>query len=137
MTPAVREASSRASDIHDRAMELDSRARLKKLEGHPAEARQLLLAAVEQAKQAAQVIRSGDVPEPSRSIILRSGATLAVDARDYATARLLIAQALTGQPPLDVRWDLGDLLDSLPIVDNPRFFSDKAPASPRELLAVA
>jgi hypothetical protein len=73
------------------------------------------------------------MPEPSRSIILRSSATLAVEAHDYATARQLIAQARRGQPPIDIRWDLDELSDSIPIVHNSRFGFERAPVHSREL----
>ena len=47
--------------------------------------------------------------EPSRSILHRSAATLAVDCGEFKAAERLIATALSGNPPEEIAEELKDL----------------------------
>jgi len=48
--------------------------------------------------------------EPTRSILHRSAATLAVQCGEYEAAQRLIYRALAGNPPSDIEAELKDLL---------------------------
>jgi hypothetical protein len=54
-----------------------------------------------------------DQPEPSRSVLLRSAASLARDAGECAEAVRLIRLALSGEPPAEIADDLQTLLAEL------------------------
>ena len=61
-------------------------------------------------RRAAELWESASILEPTRSVLYRSAASLAVDCQDYAEARRLIDKGLSGEPPEDIRQELLDLL---------------------------
>ena len=65
------------------------------------------------AHRAASSFRHDLAAEPSRSILLRSAASLALDCREHREAERLIAIALSGDPPLEIGDELRDLLENV------------------------
>jgi tetratricopeptide (TPR) repeat protein len=105
---------NRAATLHRQAMECADKAFLARLHGDLVEAQELSKKAFELEKQAAeQLIANQPGAEPSRSILLRSAATLALDIADYQEARRLIEIALEGNPPNEVAVELRDLKEEI------------------------
>ena len=95
--------------LHNKAMELcgeADRARLTR----PDEAKRLFLAAFELEKQVALGVEA----QPSRSVLLKSAASIAKDAALFRDAELLIGLALSeGETPDLIRLELKEILDDL------------------------
>lgn len=60
-------------------------------------------------KQAAELLTPERAHEPSRSILYRSAATLAVDAGLYQEAMLLVEAACKGFPPAGIMIELSEV----------------------------
>jgi len=60
--------------------------------------------------QAAETLRDQLDIEPTRSILYRSAASLAIDCKDYRQAEKLVAIKLTGDPPIEIADELRDVL---------------------------
>jgi hypothetical protein len=95
--------------LHESAMDLVELADVAKLRGDLVEYQRFLKEAFEKAVAAADVLAERVEAEPTRSIIHRSAASLAVELGDMAVAERLIAVALAGHPPLTVAEELRDL----------------------------
>src|SRR5262245_40434266 len=65
--------------------------------------------AFENERNAAEALKLEKGEEPTRSILYRSAATLALDCHEYDEAERLIAEALEGSPPPDIAEELRDL----------------------------
>ena len=101
----------KSKDLHHEAMRLAAPARRQ---GNAALARQCLLQAFEHERQAADLVASHTALEPTRSVLHRSGATLALEGAALRDAERLIAVALSGDPtgtdalgPPQPRFDAG------------------------------
>jgi len=64
-------------------------------------------------RTAAEVFRGKPEFEPTRTILYRSAANLALDIGDSAEAERLAHMALTGNPPPELREELWSLLDQI------------------------
>jgi hypothetical protein len=99
--------------LHRQAMDLAEEAFEAKRDGSVDRAQRLLQAAFEKERDAAELaVRELNV-EPTRSILFRSAASLAVQAGYVRDAEKLIAIALAGEPPADVAEELRDLLEQV------------------------
>lgn len=131
--PILREAGG----LHDQAMGYVTQARLLQTPGQRFEERACLREAFERASKAASALADSAAPEPSRAIIHRSAASLAVSLGDIQEARELLLRALAGRPDDRLRWELEDFLNELPIATNSRLDHSKTPPSPKQLLQAA
>jgi tetratricopeptide (TPR) repeat protein len=95
--------------LHEAAMDLAEQADVAKLRGELENASQLLHQALDKAVQAANQIAPKTEFEPTRSIIHRSAASLAIELQEFQIAESMITTALAGNPPSDVAEDLRDL----------------------------
>jgi tetratricopeptide (TPR) repeat protein len=77
------------------------------LSGQQEEAQQRFLDAFELERQAALAVAESE--EPTRSVLLRSAATLAMHAGQFREAEKMISTALAGDPPLEILDELRDL----------------------------
>ncbi|MGH8003005.1 MAG: hypothetical protein ACREPR_27125 [Brasilonema sp.] len=100
---------SQIQDLHQQAMDLAQMAQVAKLRGNLVQAEQFFNQAFEKELQAAQLIASDVEAEPTRSVLHRSAATLAIDCGQIYTAERLIAIALSGNPPQEIAEELKDL----------------------------
>lgn len=99
--------------LHLRAMELASKAFQAELHGDYGTAEAFFRQAFGLEKRAAEAV-AGDVSlEPSRSVLLRSAASLALDCREFREAERLVALALSGTPPYELCEELRDLLEKV------------------------
>ncbi|BAY47295.1 hypothetical protein SAMD00079811_49130 [Scytonema sp. HK-05] len=100
---------SQIRELHQQAMDLAEMAEVAKLRGNLTQAEQLSRQAFEKELQAAQLIASDVEAEPTRSVLHRSAATLAIDCGKIDSAERLIAIALSGNPPQEIAEELKDL----------------------------
>ncbi len=95
--------------LHKQAMDLAEAAAVARLRGAIEEAAQLTRQAFEQETQAATLIANTLDAEPTRSVLHRSAASLAIECGELQIAERLIATALSGNPPLEIAEELKDL----------------------------
>lgn len=101
---------------HDQAMEYAGLADLAKQRGDREGAQELYLQAFEIESDVASELVDSTV-EPSRSIIHRSAASLAIECSKFREAEKLISTALAGEPPFEIAQELRDLLwEILPVL---------------------
>ncbi len=94
---------------HNLAMDLAEAAFIAKLRGDLEQALQLTRQAFENEQAAAALIANQLDTEPTRSVLHRSAATLAVNCGELQAAERLIRTALSGNPPQEIAEELKDL----------------------------
>ncbi|HUW19859.1 MAG TPA: hypothetical protein VMW16_11210 [Sedimentisphaerales bacterium] len=102
-----------ASRIHRVAMELVEKAYLARLRGEAQEAEELLRKASETERAAAAQLAEEYEAEPTRSVLYRSAASLAVECGELREAEKLISMGLAGNPPDEIADELRDLLEKV------------------------
>ncbi len=100
---------SQIQAFHQQAMDLAEAAAVARLRGAIDQAVQLTRQAFEQEVQAATLVASNLDAEPTRSVLHRSAASLAIECGELQTAERLIATALSGNPPPEIAEELKDL----------------------------
>lgn len=100
---------SQIQTLHQQAMDLAEAAAVARLRGAIEQAAQLTRQAFEQETQAANLIASVLDAEPTRSVLHRSAASLAIECGELRAAERLIATALSGSPPPEMAEELKDL----------------------------
>lgn len=99
-------------DLHRQAMDLAEAAILaRRRDRFAPEVFALTREAFENERRAADLLADPAAPEPSRSVIHRSAATLAANCGEYREAERLIGRALAGEPPEEIAEELRDLLE--------------------------
>lgn len=93
-------------DLHLKAMNHADRAMLHTLAGRPEKATSHLRAALAAERAAAMTLHDDPTAEPSRSVLFRSAATLAIDVGDHAEALRLADLGLTPHTPAEIRAEL-------------------------------
>ncbi|MCX6366940.1 MAG: hypothetical protein NTX57_09545 [Armatimonadetes bacterium] len=97
-------------ELHNRAMALAEEADAQRKAGEDEKADQLLSEAFLLEKEAAmRVMPEQENSEPSRSVLYRSAASLALECDKVRDAERLIAIALSGNPPEEIAEELRDL----------------------------
>lgn len=96
-------------ELHQQAMDLAELAFTAKHTGDVERASQLYRQAFENEAKAAELTAAHLDAEPTRSVLHRSAATLAIDCGEIKTAERLIATALAGNPPQEIAEELKDL----------------------------
>lgn len=104
---------SEVRKLHDEAMALAEMASVAKLRGDLEQAGKLLRQAYGKESKAAELITHELSLEPTRSILFRSAASLAIDCNELREAERLIATALSGNPPAPIAEELRDLLEQV------------------------
>ncbi|MBE9061230.1 hypothetical protein [cf. Phormidesmis sp. LEGE 11477] len=100
---------SAVQELHQKAMDLAEQADLAKLRGPSGQVQSILKQALALESEAAQLIAHDISAEPSRSVLHRSAASLAIECGELQLAEKLIARALAGTPPADIEEELKDL----------------------------
>ena len=100
---------SPAQQLHRSAMLVASAAQTAYLQGDIETYHRLTLDAFAKEKEAAQFLQDKLEAEPTRAILYRGAAQLAFNCGEYQEAERLIAQALLGNPPDELRRELRDL----------------------------
>ena len=97
-------------DQHEEAMRLADQAFAAKRHGNLSEANAHFQEALQWERQAAQSVPNSPASEPTRSILYRSAASLALACEEYREAERLISAALCGSPPDEIAKQLRLLL---------------------------
>lgn len=100
-------------DLHRRAMDLADAALEAKRLGDEDRFKKLSGQAFDNERRAAEMIAGDLAAEPTRSVLHRSAASLALDIGDHRSAERLIAVALTGNPPEEIAEELRDLSEQV------------------------
>jgi hypothetical protein len=95
--------------LHREAMDLSELAQVAQLRGEVEQANHLLRQAFTKESSAAALIASHWEAEPTRSVLHRSAASLAIECGEFEIANRLIATALSGNPPSEIAEELQDL----------------------------
>jgi len=103
-------------ELHEKAMDMAETASVARLRGDAGHAEQLYRQALGYEARAAGMVPALPSCEPSRSILHRSAASLALDCGELREAERLVAAGLAGHPPEDIADELRDLLRS--VADN-------------------
>ncbi len=99
--------------LHSEAMDLAEKAMIARAHGKADAARKHLAEAVKKEEQAARLAVKNAVPEPTRTILLKSAAHLAVDAGQLRLAEQLIGMALAGEPPEELADELRGVFEEI------------------------
>ena len=103
---------------HREAMRCAEQAKIADLNGEDVEAGRLARLAFELEREAAQTLLQRLRVEPTRSVLFRSAATLALECGEMDEARLLAFQGLAGFPPKEIAAELREILrDVVPVVE--------------------
>lgn len=99
--------------LHREAMSLADLAVIARTNGDSAQAIDLSLQAFQKESEAASLV-AGDISlEPTRSVLHRSAASLALECGEVREAERLIAVGLAGNPPDEIAEELRDLLEDV------------------------
>ena len=99
--------------FHHEAMNYADQAALARLRGDAEQALAFSRQALRLEKAAAERLRDSWEVEPSRSVLYRSAASLALECGEIREAERLVAMALAGDPPDEIADELRDLLDEV------------------------
>ena len=97
------------NEFHQEAMELAERALIARRQNDLTSAQEFAFRTYLLEKQAADRSQT----EPTRSVLYRSAATLALDCKEYREAERLVATALAGSPPEAIATELREVLDAV------------------------
>jgi len=100
---------SQIQQLHNQAMDLAEAAFIAKVKGDLEQANQLTRQAFEKEWAAAGLVANLLDAEPTRSVLHRSAASLAIECGEFQIAERLIATALSGNPPQEIAEELKDL----------------------------
>jgi len=99
--------------LHSEAMDLAEKAMIHRARGEVESAKKYLLNALKKEENAARLAVENGVPEPTRTILLKSAAHLAVDAGEIRLAERLIGTALAGDPPEELAEELRSTFEEI------------------------
>ena len=99
--------------VHRKAMILAQDAYVAQSQGDEATALSLYEAAFELEKEAALMLISDEAKEPTRSVLFRSAASLAVKCKKFRDAEKMVALGLAGNPPEEIANELRDLYEDV------------------------
>ena len=118
------------SYLHSKAMDVAESAFMQKMRGNLLQARDLFVEAFELERDAAMQLEKDLESEPTRSILFRSAASLAMNAGDFHSAEKMIAMGLAGDPPEDIAEELRNLILELYLARKPEPAVSNPPAVP-------
>jgi hypothetical protein len=100
-------------ELHKEAMDLAEMSFVAKLKGDLENAENLLREAYKKESDSAKLLVDEYDFEPTRSILFRSAASLAIECNDIRGAERLVAFGLSGNPPEEIAEELRDLLEKV------------------------
>ena len=99
--------------LHRQAMDLTDQAFAAKSQGALELAMKLFEQALSRETEAATLAISSGIPEPTKSVLLRSAATLALDCGRPRVAEKLVSMALSADPPESIAMELRDIYETV------------------------
>lgn len=118
------EKISKLNDLHEQAMEYMDLAFLERRKGNKATAKKFFRKSFEFERAAVKLLENDFDFEPTRSVLHRSAATLAVDCGETEEAKKLIYAGLSGNVPPEIATELKELLNA--IENNDLTYSDSS-----------
>lgn len=100
---------TQVKDLHQQAMVFAEQADLAKLKSQTDRVAQLYQQAFAKEAEAAALLAEDFAAEPTRAVLHRSAATLAINCGAFEAAEKLIITALAGTPPAEIAEELKDL----------------------------
>ncbi len=102
-------------ELHRKAMEMADQAEIAKLKKEFQLANDLFIEAFLFEAQAAKILENstGQEAEPTRSVLFRSAASLAIDCKLWQDAEKLIGLGMSGNPPAEIAAELRDLFSQV------------------------
>ena len=119
--------SFNTKEVHFKAMLISQDAFVLAVHGKQDEAIPLYEQAFELERQAALSLLNIENVEPTRSILFRSAAALAMECHRYRDAEKMIGLGLAGNPPEDVAEELRELFDAVRKLQRPKKTPSKTP----------
>ena len=104
---------NQVKDLHREAMRLVDEAESARRNGNGQMARERLRQAFDHERQAADLVAGDRSQEPTRSVLHRSAASLALQCGALREAERLIAAGLSGNPPEEIAEELRILLEQV------------------------
>ena len=101
------------AEAHRQAMDLAEQAESVRIHGDEKRSRELALRAFEQERLAAASVQDQVGLEPTRSVLHRSAASLALECGELREAERLLAVGLSGNPPEEIADEMRDLLEQV------------------------
>jgi len=99
--------------LHSEAMDHAEMAMIERARGKTKVASKHLIEALQKEELAARLAVDNGVPEPTRTILLKSAAHLAVDAGQIRLAEQLVGIALSGDPPEELAEELRGMFEEI------------------------
>lgn len=96
-------------ELHNKAMEFTDLALVARVKGDVNQVSSYFRQALSHELQAAEYYKDRIDLEPTRSVLYRSAASLALDCKDWRLAEQLISTGLVGDPPEEIAEELRDL----------------------------
>jgi hypothetical protein len=128
---------STTRELHDRAIELFNASILARREGDESRTMSLLAEALKAESAAADTVSKDQLLEPTRSVLHRSAASMALQLRDVKTAKRYAQGGLAGDPPEEIRAELANLYeDVLTLEALQTTYRGKAPSGPTRVQQV-
>lgn len=101
-------------ELHEQAMDMAHEAvAVRDFAQDVGKARGLFKQAFELEREAAFLVPEGERAEPTRSILFRSAASLALQANLHNEAFRLVGEGMSGHPPPHILHDLLQLIDEI------------------------
>lgn len=100
-------------DFHKKAMQLAQQALIARHEENIKKAESLAYEAFLYEVKAVELVSKIEQSEPTRSILHRSAASLAYQAKKFKESETFIQKGLEGNPPIQVQAELIDLLQQV------------------------
>ncbi len=116
-------------EVHRQAMRFVDEALRLRREGDPDGAREQFRKALEHESRAAATAAADLALEPTRSVLHRSAASLALECGELRAAERLIITGLAGNPPDEIADELRDLLVQV--------YFERPPKAPRRSLGAS
>jgi len=108
--------SDQINELHSKAMEIAQTAFVARIQGELEKLKQLSSQAFIYERQAAMLLLNDYDIEPTRSVLFRSAASLALNCENYREAEKMIALGLLGNPPPEILEELRTLfISNIPI----------------------
>lgn len=104
--------SDKVNELHSKAMEIAQSAFIARIKGELGKIKQLSNRAFQYEREAAMLLLNDYDIEPTRSVLFRSAASLALNFEDCREAERMIAFGLSGNPPPEILEELRELFIS-------------------------
>jgi hypothetical protein len=101
----------KVKDLHHEAMRMVDESEFARRKGNTKLAAKRRRQAFDLERQAADIVANDLSLEPTRAVLHRSAASLALQCGALREAEQLIAEALSGNPPIEIAEELRDLLE--------------------------